>query len=109
MLARQRRNPPPDIVLGGSDAAEEHEVPVGAPEATMHAYIGAGRYDAFSEAAGGPMTAPPDGANLIVHLLEDWPFRSEQRHTPLFVAWLDMADEDQRGADLVERRLLTRR
>jgi hypothetical protein len=48
------------------------------------------------------------GHNLQLHVVDDdaWPFDEQQRVVPLWVAWLDLADDDDRAADTVLDRLL---
>ncbi len=93
---RERRR-----VLSGSDAAAAHDVPVGGPDELLHVYIRASdRLQLEDEAR--PEARSPSTANVIVHAVPDadWPFHGE-RFAGLNVAWLDMADHDERGERMV--------
>jgi hypothetical protein len=88
-------------VLSGSDAAAAHDVPVGGPDGLLHVYIRASdRLQLEDEAR--PEARSPSTANVIVHAVPDadWPFHGE-RFAGLNVAWLDMADHDERGERMV--------
>jgi hypothetical protein len=47
--------------------------------------------------------------NVTMHLVPDdvWPYDSEASHVPPFVAWLDLADEDDRAAHTLLARLVS--
>ena len=88
-------------VLSGSDAAAAHDVPVGGPDELLHIYIRASDRLRLEDEAR-PEARSPSTANVIVHAVPDadWPFHGE-RFAGLNVAWLDMADHDERGERMV--------
>ena len=91
------------VVIGGSDAAVALGVSVGGPHALLHVYTRARHVHELEDEARPELTSPSQ-ANLIVHAVPDaaWPFHGEY-HTALNVAWLDMADHNERGAEMVLR------
>lgn len=88
-------------VLSGSDAAAAHDVPVGGPDDLIHVYIRASDQDWLREETQPELRTVSTG-NVMVHVVADpdWPFHGE-RFTGLNVAWLDMADHGERGAQMV--------
>lgn len=88
-------------VFSGSDAAAAHDVPVGGPDELLHLYIrDIDRHELEQHAR--PQRSTPSRANLVVHVVphDVWPFHGE-RYAALNLAWLDMADHDERGANMV--------
>lgn len=84
------------LAIGGSDAAAHHGVPVGGPSSPLHAYTTAHGLPLL------PTRPTPAGeANLIVHVVHQDIVERFGRYLPLAVAWLDMADDGERGADMV--------
>ena len=93
----------PAVVLGGADAAIAAGVPLDAPQ-VRDLYVRSAGMDRFGGGAGGRDDIE---GNVVFHAVPDhaWPFAPEENHTSLWVAWLDMADRLERGADLVSDRL----
>jgi hypothetical protein len=88
-------------VLSGSDAAAAHDVPVGGPDDLMHVYIRASDQAWLREETQPELRTVSTG-NMMVHVVgdPDWPFHGE-RFAGLNIAWLDMADHGERGAQMV--------
>lgn len=103
IVKRFRENAPRHTVIGGSDAASALGVPVGGPNDMLHIYTRARHVPDLTMQAR-PEHTSPTRANMIVHAVPDdtWPFHGEH-HVALNVAWLDMADHDERGAGMVLR------
>lgn len=91
-------------VRGGRAAAVAAGVPV--DEADEHdLYVPAIVAMDLSRKAG--VVATPDHANLHVHAVDDdtWPLLPEDLISGLWTAWLDLADREDRAADVVADRL----
>lgn len=103
IIKRFRENDQRHAVIGGSDAASALGVPVGGPNNLLHVYTRSRHVEELAKQAQ-PEQSSPARANMIVHSVSDdtWPFHGE-RHAALNVAWLDMADHDERGAEMVIR------
>jgi excisionase family DNA binding protein len=98
---RERR----DIVLGGRDAADVAGLPVGG-ESFVDVYVAQESAATFIESLGArPADSDP---NLFLHVVPTAQFDELHRAgpLPLIVAWLDLADRDDRAADLVADRLM---
>ena len=92
-------------VLGGRYAAAAAGAPVDVGD--MHdIYLRRSEARELLERAGG--TPAPDGANLYLHVVDDgaWPFQDGCQSASPWVAWLDLADRDDRAADTVLDRLI---
>jgi excisionase family DNA binding protein len=92
-------------VIGGRSAAGHLGVPVDEGSA-VDAYVRASdEHDLLRELAAREVV---EGANLHLHVVDDaaWPFRDEQRHVEGWVAWLDLADSQDRAADTLLDRLM---
>lgn len=94
----------PAVVLGGADAAIAAGAPLDAPE-VRDLYVRLADMDRLSGGAG----ARDDiEGNVVFHAVPDhaWPFAPREKRAGLWVAWLDLADRLERGADLVSDRLV---
>jgi excisionase family DNA binding protein len=93
------------VVIGGRPAAERLGIPADESNA-IDAYVRASDKDhlMLQFAARGV----DEGANLHLHVVDDaaWPFIGEQRHVEGWVAWLDLADGQDRAADTLLDRLM---
>jgi len=103
MLARLRDDA--RLVLGGREAASAFGAPVDSGE-EFDAYVRAGQLEAFLEEY--VATEVVEGANLHLHVVEDaaWPFDDDSRLAGPWVAWLDLADRQDRAADALLDRLI---
>jgi len=92
-------------VLGGLDAAAAAGAPVDV-ETVHDVYLRASQASEVLEDVGARPT--PDGANVHVHVVDDeaWPFAEGRRTADPWVAWLDLADREDRAADTVLDRLI---
>ncbi len=94
----------PDVRLGGRDAAIEAGAPLD-PDGVHDVYLPARRAGGWSKR----LRARPEREqpNVWLHVVPDdaWDDVPQGRHLGLFVAWLDLADRLDRGADLVLDRL----
>lgn len=94
----------PDVRLGGRDAAIEAGAPLD-PDGVHDVYLPARRAGGWSKR----LRARPEREqpNVWLHVVPDdaWDDVPPGRHLGLFVAWLDLADRLDRGADLVLDRL----
>jgi len=92
-------------VLGGRPAAARLGVPLDEGNA-VDAYVQASdEQDLRQELAAREVV---ENANLHLHVVDDaaWPFRQDQRHVEGWVAWLDLADSQDRAADALLDRLI---
>jgi len=92
-------------VLGGLDAAAAAGAPVDV-ETVHDVYLRASQAPGLLEAVGARPTV--DGANVYVHVVDDevWPFAEGHRTAGPWVAWLDLADREDRAADTLLDRLI---
>jgi excisionase family DNA binding protein len=92
-------------VIGGRHAAAHLGVPVDEGSA-VDAYVRASdEKELLRELAARKVV---EGANLNLHVVDDaaWPFAEDQRHVEEWVAWLDLADGQDRAADTLLDRLI---
>jgi hypothetical protein len=92
-------------VMGGRPAAGHLGVPIDEGGA-VDAYVRASdEHDLLRELAAREVV---EGANLRLHVVDDaaWPFAEGQRYAEGWVAWLDLADGGDRGADTLLDRLI---
>jgi hypothetical protein len=95
----------PRVVIGGRRAAGHLGVPVDEGNA-VDAYVRASdEHDLLRELAAREVA---EGANIHLHVVDDaaWPFPRDQRHVGGWVAWLDLADGQDRAADTLLDRLM---
>ena len=92
------------MVLGGRSAAEQLGVPVGERDAVDVYVRQSDELDLLSSISANPEYEAP---NIHLHVVEDaaWPFVADQRHVEGWVAWLDLADGQDRSADALLDRL----
>lgn len=92
------------VVVSGADAAAEAGAPLDEPQ-VHDVYVRAADADRLNSAFAG---RPDDDGNIALHAVEDraWPFDEGQRFAPAWVAWLDLEDRRERGADLLLDRLI---
>jgi hypothetical protein len=91
-------------VMGGRSAAGHLGVPVD-EGSVVDAYVRASdEQDLLRELAAREVV---DEANLHLHIVDDsaWPFSEDQRYVEGWVAWLDLADGQDRAADTLLDRL----
>ena len=93
------------LVLGGRDAAVEAGAPVDAGE-SLDAYIQAGDLESLIDEY--RIKEVIEGSNVYLHIVADdtWPFGSSERCVSKQVAWLDLADSQDRAADVLLDRLV---
>jgi excisionase family DNA binding protein len=92
-------------VLGGRDAAAAAGAPVDA--GVVHdVYVRRSEAAALLARAGAERTL--EGANVHVHVVDDeaWPFEEDCRTAGPWVAWLDLADREDRAAITLLDRLI---
>jgi hypothetical protein len=92
-------------VIGGRDAARHLGVPVD-QGSVVDAYVRASDENKLLlELAARKVV---EGANLHLHVVDDaaWSFPEDQRHVVEWVAWLDLADGQDRAADTLLDRLI---
>ena len=92
------------LVMGGRSAAGQLGVPVDEGGA-VDSYVRASHeHLLLRELAPREVV---EGANLHLHVVNDaaWPFADEQRYADGWVAWLDLADGQDRAADALLERL----
>ncbi len=94
----------PAVVLGGADAAIAAGTPLDDPR-VRDLYVRCADLDTLIS---GAFARAEIGGNVVVHAVTDvaWPFAPDEKHTGLLVAWLDLADRLERGADLLADRLI---
>ena len=94
----------PAAVLGGADAAIAAGAPLDAPE-VRDLYV---RLADMDRLRGGAGARDDSEGNVVLHAVPDhaWPFAPGEKRASLWVAWLDLADRLERGADLVSDRLV---
>jgi excisionase family DNA binding protein len=92
-------------VLGGRSAASDAGAPVELSD-SIDVYIREDERPRFVK----DFAARPTfvGANLFLHVVENevWPFESDCHFVDGFVAWLDLADREDRAADTLLDRLV---
>lgn len=93
------------VVIGGRFAAGHLGVPVDGGN-SVDAYVRASdEHDLLRELAARKVV---EGANLHLHVVDNaaWPFSEDQRYVEGWVAWLDLADGQDRAADTLLDRLV---
>jgi excisionase family DNA binding protein len=92
------------VVLGGRDAAVEF-APVD-PLDSVDAYVRRSDIDGLLDSY--VMREVPEEANVHLHVVDDaqWPFGDGARSVEPWVAWLDLADAQDRAADTLLDRLV---
>ena len=92
------------VVLSGRDAAAAHGAPVD-PGSPLGAYVRAS--EVASLRAQYQCDDDFENANLLLHAVDDdaWPFKEGSRFVSVAVAWLDLADQGDRVADVLVNRL----
>lgn len=92
-------------VLGGRDAAAHAGAPVDV-DGERDLYVQASDVKSLIEMLRAKPTI--DGANVTLHIVDDeaWSFAPGQRYVDPWVAWLDLADRDDRAADTLLDRLV---
>jgi hypothetical protein len=93
-------------VFGGRLAAASMFPPVGEGD-VLDVYVRASEVEALL-ADWGAIANRVD-PNVFVHVVDDevWPFATAQSLVSQWVAWLDLADRDDRGLDVFEQWLAT--
>jgi excisionase family DNA binding protein len=94
----------PGVVSGGADAAIAANAPLDDPD-VHDVYV---RSSAFEAVLQRSAAVSDERGNVIFHVVADdaWPFGPGESHAGLWVAWLDLADRQQRDAQLVQDRLI---
>ena len=92
-------------VLGGRYAAIAHGVPID-EDGIVDLYLRSSERKNLLNRASGRIVS--DSANLILHIIDDdcWPFEEQVRVVSPRVAWLDLADRNDRAADTLLDRLV---
>ncbi len=94
----------PRAVIGGRPAAGHLGVPVD-EGSVVDAYVRASeKHNLLRELTAREVV---EGANLHLHIVDDaaWPFAEDRRYVDGWVAWLDLADAQDRAADTLLDRL----
>lgn len=94
----------PTVILGGRTAAQVAGVPID-DSVAFDVYVRASAFEELIRESGAQRVN--EGANLNVHVIEDeqWPFEPDQRVVSPWVAWLDLADSQDRAADTLLDRI----
>jgi excisionase family DNA binding protein len=94
-----------DAVSSGRKSAARHGLPVDETE-PVDVYLRSSALESFERDLRPRHVA--DGENVRLHVVDDeaWPFEPLEEIAPLWVAWLDLADEGDRAADTVLDRLV---
>lgn len=103
-LARVQRDHA-QVLIGGRAAADAAGVPAGADPTFVEIYVPTSTTSLSSS----QVEWNASTTNLIVRFVGDdlWPLPVEDRFTRLLIAWLDLADRGDRGADMVLTGLAT--
>ena len=92
-------------VIGGRFAATMAGAPVD-ESGTSDLYVRTGQVEPLMDHVGAQSVL--ENANLLLHVVDDsaWPFPVGAQHVNPWVAWLDLADRQDRAADTLLDRLV---